>query len=251
MRLSLKLFTLAVAAGWFAGLTSVPELHAMSVSPTHLEMVSVGRHSRASIRIVNTSSELLPIEVVVDRLTVGEQGEQTFVRDDENFLVFPPQALIAPGATQVVKLQWVGEPLIKKSQSYKISIKQLPVKLPEGRSALQIVLSFGVIVNVAPPQGLPELVLVKTDVARGKEGKRYAAITVRNPSSVHALLPQATIRLRSGKWSLELPPATLRRKVGIGLVQPGATRRFVLPVELPAGVTGLQASIDFTPSRRR
>lgn len=230
--------------------TTVPAF-AMSVSPTHIEMASTGRTSRAAIKVTNTSGKPLPIEAVVQRLTIGTDGQQSVVRDDKNFLVFPPQALIAPGATQVLKLQWVGEPLIEKSESYKISINQLPVKLSKQTSAVQILVSFGVIVNVAPPQGSPYLVLVNTGLTSGKKGKRYPVITVKNPSPVHALLPQSTIRLRAGGWSRELPPTTLRRELGMGLVQPGATRRFILPVELPANVNSVQASLDFSSKARR
>jgi hypothetical protein len=32
-------------------------------------------------------------------------------------------------------------------------------------------------------------------------------------------------------------------------VQPGKRRKFTLPVDLPAGVTSVQASVDFRPKR--
>jgi hypothetical protein len=33
--------------------------------------------------------------------------------------------------------------------------------------------------------------------------------------------------------------------MGVGLIQPGKTRRFLLPVDMPAGVTKITASIDY------
>jgi P pilus assembly chaperone PapD len=131
-----------------------------------------------------------------------------------------------------------------------MSVNQVPVKLPEGKSAVQIVMSFGVVINVAPPQGSPSLNLVTTGVeADKKSGKRYPTITVENPSNVHALLPQSTIALSGGSWSQTLSSALLSEKIGIGLVQPGAKRRFVLPVELPPDVKSVQANLDFKPKR--
>jgi P pilus assembly chaperone PapD len=158
--------------------------------------------------------------------------------------------MIAPCSSQVFRLQWVGEPVIAKSESYLMSVNQVPVKMPAGKSAVQIVMSFGVIINVAPPQGSPSLAVVSTGVeADKKSGKRYPTITVENPTNIHALLPQSTIELSAGGWSHTMSATELSEKVGIGLVQPGKKRRFVLPVDLPAGISSVQASLDFKPKR--
>ena len=147
-------------------------------------------------------------------------------------------------------MQWVGEPLLAASESYMMSVNQIPVKLPAGKSAVQIVMSFGVVINVAPPQGLPALKLVGTGVETDKKtGKRHPTITVENPTKIHALLPQSTIGVSGGGWSYTFAQTELREKVGIGLVQPGKKRKFILPVDLPANVSSVQASLDFKPKR--
>jgi hypothetical protein len=46
-----------------------------------------------------------------------------------------------------------------------------------------------------------------------------------------------------------LPPQKLRDIVGVGLVQPGKTRKFLLPVDPPANVTQITASIDYKPGK--
>ena len=76
-----------------------------------------------------------------------------------------------------------------------------------------------------------------------------AAITVMNPSKVHALLPQSSISLTSANWSQTLSPATLSERIGIGLVQPGHRRTFVLPVDVPPLANRIQARLDFKPAR--
>ena len=73
----------------------------------------------------------------------------------DEFLVFPPQAVVPAGATQSFRIQWVGEPNIQKSQSYMFSVNQLPVKRKAGESGVQVVFNFGVIVSVAPPACSP------------------------------------------------------------------------------------------------
>jgi P pilus assembly chaperone PapD len=223
---------------------------AISVTPIQVEMTSTGGAGRSQVTVTNDSNEPLPVEVAIQRLALDEKGDRSLSKAGDEFLVFPPQAMIAPGSSQVFRLQWVGEPAISQSESYLLSVNQVPVKMPAGKSAVQIVMSFGVMINVAPPQGSPNLNLVTTGVESDKKsGKRYPTITVENPTAVHALLPQSTIALSGGNWSQTLSSIELSEKVGIGLVQPGKKRRFVLPIELPPEVTSVQASLDFKPKR--
>jgi len=222
---------------------------AMGVSPTHVEMTSAGRAARAQITVTNDGAQPMPVEIGVERVSLDEGGRRQGRKAGESFLVFPPQALIAPGASQVFRLQWVGEPALARSESFMIYVNQIPLRMPKGGSGVQLALSMGVLVNVAPPQGQPSLQLVNTSVASEK-GRRRPAIVVENASNVHALLPSSRVRLSAAGWSKVLEPADLSSGIGIGLVEPGKRRRFVLPVDLPASVSQVQASLEYLPGRR-
>ena len=222
---------------------------AMGITPVQIEMTSIGQTSRSQVSVTNDSDNPLPVEASIERLTLDEDGNRKTSKAGSEFLVFPPQAVIPPRTTQVFRVQWVGEPMLAKSESFVLTMRQLPLKLPGTKSAVQVVMAFGVVVDVAAQQGTPSLKLVGTGVATGKDGKRHPTITVENSSNTHALLPQSKIALSSGQWSQSLDEGTLRQKVGIGLVQPGKRRKFVLPVDLPAGVSAVQASLDFKPRK--
>jgi fimbrial chaperone protein len=234
-----------------AAITLVPSasVQAVTVAPMQVEMVSAGALSRATVSVINNSSTPLPIESVVQRMTLDENGKSSTSKAGDEFLVMPPQAMIPPGATQNFRIQWLGEPLIETSQSFFIFFNQLPVKALQGKAELQVVMSLGVMVNVAPPQGTPGLKVVGTGVTVDNLGKRRPTITVQNPTKIHALLPQTTIRLSAGGWSETLPPGLLSERLGSGLVQPGRQRKFVLPVDLPPTVSSIQASIEMMPRR--
>jgi hypothetical protein len=120
------------------------------------------------------------------------------------------------------------------------------VKLAKGTNGIQIVMSFGVTVNVAPAQGNSEIVVLGAAPVAGKGGKRFAALTVKNPGNKHAYLQKTSIVLSGGGWSAEMKAGEIAQKVGLGIVQPGKERRFILPVEVPANVSKIQASV--TPS---
>ena len=242
-----SLRALVVSAFAFASLPAVAQ--ALTVAPMQVEMVSSGSRSRATVTVVNNSDQPMPIEAVVQRMSLDESGKAQTVRSDEEFLIMPPQAMIPPGATQNFRIQWLGEPMLDTSQSFYVYFNQVPVKLPQGKAALQVVMSMGVMVNVAPPQGMSDLKVVGTGVVNGKDGKRYPVVTVQNPGRIHALLPQATLKLSSGGWSETLSAGQLSESLGSGLVQPGKRRRFVLPIALPQGVSSLQASLEMNARR--
>jgi fimbrial chaperone protein len=203
---------------------TVGPAQALTVSPVQVEMTSAGGKARATVTVVNNSTVPLPIEAVVQRMALDENGKAQTSKAGDEFLVMPPQAMIAPGSTQNFRIQWLGEPMLAASQSFYIFFNQVPVKQPAGVSAVQVVMSMGVMVNVAPPQGQSGLKVVTTGITTDAKGKRHPTITVQNPTNVHALLPDANS----------------------GLVQPGKQRRFILPVDLPANVSSVQASVDMT-----
>ena len=227
-----------------AGIAAASPARAMSVSPIHIEMTSVGQTGHSQVIVTNTSNTPLPIDTAMKRLELDENGNTKTVPAGDEFLVFPPQAMIPPGGTQVLRIQWVGEPNLAQSQSYMLTVTQIPVKLPKTQSGVQVVMSFGIIVNVAPPQGQSNLKLVSTGIAIDKAGKRHPTITVEDSSNVHAVLQSAVLHLSAGAWSRTYQPGEIAQSIGIGLVQPGKRRKFVLPDVLPADAGTVQASLE-------
>jgi fimbrial chaperone protein len=226
-----------------------PAARAMTVTPTQIEMTSTGRTSRGVITVVNDGADPLPVELVIKSATLNEAGIPTTKPAGDEFLVMPPQAMIAPGATQNFRIQWLGEPLLAASESFLLYVNQIPVR-PSGRArAVQIAFSMGVMINIAPPRGEPRLEVLSSGVVADKNGRRHPTVTVQNPTNVHALFPQSTVRVSSSGWSQSISSGELEQSIGIGLVQPGHRRRFVLPIVLPANVTAVQASLDFRPKR--
>lgn len=223
--------------------------HSMTVTPVIVDMSTSGSGNHAQITVVNESAKVLPVEIVVSRIEVGESGEITSTPAGDEFVLFPPQALVPAGATQNFRVQWVGAPQIKTSQSYIFSVNQVPVKMPKGESGVQVVLNFSTIINVAPPGGQASINLVGASIGKDDQGKLRPALTVRNPGNAHAKLTDATITLSGGGWSQTFTPPQLRLLIGVGLLQPGKTRKFLLPVDLPAKVTQITASIDYKPGK--
>lgn len=232
---------------FFCQLILVPTASAMTVTPTQIEMRSIGRSSRSAITVLNNGENALAVELVVKTATLDEVGVPKTNPAGEEFLIMPPQALIAPGATQNFRIQWLGEPLLAKSETFLIYVNQIPVKLPKRARGVQVVFGMGVMVNVAPPTGEPALEVVRSGIVTDALGRRHPTLTVLNPTNVHALFPQSTVRISGGGWSETLSSGELAQIIGIGLVQPGHRRRFILPVTLPPDARSVQSSIEFRP----
>jgi fimbrial chaperone protein len=236
---------IALACAIACGLGTVAR--AMDVTPIQVEMASAGKLSRAQVTVHNTGDAPMPVESKLENMKLDANGVRKLSPAGEDFLVFPPQAMIPPGGAQVFRLQWVGDPALAKSQSYMFTVSQVPVKFPKGSSKVQVVMGFGVVIDVAAAGVTPNLTVVSSKLAKDKKGNQRAVLTVENPTATHALLPNASISLSGEGWSKTLSATQLRDTIGIGLVQPGMRRRFVLPGAVPASVTNLQVSLDYHP----
>lgn len=231
-----------------AVVTALPA-SAMTVSPVHVELLSAGSRNRSQISVINNSDVPLPVEAILMEAMLDETGRVSTAKARADFLIMPPQALIPPRATQNFRIQWLGDPLLQASRSYLLYVSQVPVKRARTLGSVQVVMSVGVMINVAPPRGTPSLDVETAAIVTEAGGRPRPVITVRNPTNIHAQLRETTVHLQRGSWSKALSPAQIEQLVGIGLIQPGHRRRFVLPVDVPSGAGPLRVRVETGPRR--
>lgn len=230
---------LTVATVLMTSLTLVGPVRATTVSPVVIDLQSAGRGVVANISVNNTGAGPLPMEVVIQPLKAGPDGFAPAGADDENLIVVPPSTIIPAGQTQTFRVQWAGDPQLAESRHYYASFNQLPVKLPEGQSAVQIVYNFQVLVNVASPAGKPALSIESVSVT-DHEGKAAPVLHVRNDGDAYGYLSQHRIAISekdaTGKeiFSRTMSGAEFQQLVGYGLVAAHQTRALTIPVELPS-----------------
>lgn len=228
---------------------------AMTVQPVVLDLQSSGRGMTQVITVQNTFSTPLPVEMRVEQLNVDNNGFTGTGHDPGDLLVFPPQALIQPGQTQTFRVQWVGNPQLAKSQHYYVTVAQLPVQLPTGQSAIQILYNFQVLVSVSPPGAEPNLKIAGAEIGKNADGKPIPVITVSDDSAAHGYLSHGRLRITekdtSGKdvFNKVLTGPEIQQIAGFGLVAAGQTRHISIPVVLP--VEGGSLEVQFTPDSTR
>lgn len=221
---------------------------ATTVSPVVVDLQSAGRSVVANVSVNNTGAAAMPMEVLIHPLAAGKDGFSHSGPDDENLIVVPPSAIIPAGETQTFRVQWVGDPALDASKHYYVSFNQLPVKMPEGQSAVQIVYNFQVLVNVASPAGKANLAIVSTTVGE-HEGKPAPMLLVANSGDAYGYLSQHQILITekdgSGKeiFSRKMGGAEFQQLVGYGLVAARQSRSLLLPIELPSSSGTLTATL--------
>jgi fimbrial chaperone protein len=233
-----KIFRIFLAMSLaFAAVAPANQALATTVSPVMVDLQSNGRGVVANISVDNTGVAALPIEIQVIPLTPNATGLQPGKPDsDEDLLVTPPSVLIPAGRTQTFRVQWVGDPELAQSKHYYVSINQLPVKLPEGQSAVQVVYNFQVLVSVSAPDKKPNLAITAVAPA-SVNGKSAVAITFQNSGQAHGYISQHRLKITatdaSGAelFSKTISGAEFQQLVGYGLVATGQTRTLDVPID--------------------
>lgn len=238
---------------------------AMRVSPMVAELSTSGAGSSARIEVGNVGSTALPFETAITRLTFTEDGEILETPADEDFLVFPPQGVVAVGGRQMVRVQWVGAPDLDVSQAYYLSVRQLPIAQEPvasesgGAIAVTVLYNMKALLVVAPPGAEPDVkvvsalpALIETAAVPASEGveakpaavEQGVEVTVTNTGQRYALMSGAswliegTAKDGSPYRRQALAGNELSAVIGVGYLAPaGGRRTFILPtggVELDA-----------------
>lgn len=254
MRPSMR--TLAAGIGVTACLLIAGVVAAMTVQPVAVDMKMAGRDMSAPVRVENNGPTPLPVEVRIVETDFADDTVTASDRPSEDVMVFPPQAIIAPGETQVFRLQYVGDPAADRSRHYYAEVSQLPVELPEGQSAIQVLYNFQVMVNVASMTGgAPDLSITGAEIVKNGEGKNQPVFTVRNAAKNYGYLSTSQLTIvhkdAAGKELTRrvMTSTDIQQMIGFGLVGPEKTRKFTAPVDLSSAEGSVEVRIS-TPRRR-
>jgi len=168
---------------------AIQSAYAQRVQPMVFELEPLGKGSTESIRLENNKQRPITVEMNASKIVLDEFGKETNIPADEDFLIYPPQTIVQPGKTQIIKVRYVGEPRIEKSQAYRVSVKQLPVDLEsDAASGVGIVFNFRTLVNVTPTGAKPELSVI--DISQDDESNW--ALTIQNTGNRFSRLSQTS-----------------------------------------------------------
>lgn len=239
-------------------------IQAIQVKPMIFDMSTAGSNSHQTITVTNDQSKPIPVEVVINLLDIGPNGESIRTPGGEDdLLVFPPQTVIPPNSTQTFRVQWIGDN-IRESRGYNISINEVPIreninvtsKKQQGKQDLNLNIAFNfLLAAIIQPamnsdsevkQESQSFKIHKVELAKNDRGQPCVALTIENLGRIHNYLANSTLKLRARDWSRELVKDEIRNLAGPGLVLPKHTRRIIIPIDdLPKNPGNITANITF------
>ncbi|MEM5516261.1 fimbria/pilus periplasmic chaperone [Henriciella sp. AS95] len=216
---------------------------AFEVQPMRHSVYPESGQTTGLLTVKNTRSKPLPVELVVEKRVFGENGEQTLVPADDDFIIFPFQALIEPGAKQAFRFQYVGDQTVTSETAYTIHVREVPVELEPGFTGLRYVYSFGVVVYVENARAESELSI--SDVVRDGDTLK---MTVKNSGNSFGRLTNDRLILSQGDTKLELEGESFMSIADHVVVPPENQIPLTLNLsELNIAAGDLSVSLEETP----
>lgn len=210
-------FALAALAAAILPLTPVA---AVDVQPV-VNVVRLPQDARGiTIAVSNPRNVDLPVTFDIVERDVAPDGSEVQTPADDEFVIFPVQAIIKPGQTQAVRVQFVGTPP-SQSRSFTMFTTEVPVDLEkQGVTGVQRIMRIGASVHIAPGGTQPRPVLSSAEPEDG--GVR---VTIRNEGDRFVYVDN--LSLQFGEKTIS--GFDLANIAGRTLIPPGKIRSFLIP----------------------
>ncbi|MDD1794549.1 molecular chaperone [Enterovibrio sp. ZSDZ42] len=224
MSMQIVIRSVLVLFGLLAGSPS----YAYKVQPMIAEMTPTGRGAQISMRIDNTNDFPLTVEVLPLKLKMNKQGKETLTPADNDLLVIPVTAIIAPGKSQSVTVRYLGAPDITESQAYRISVRQLNVLRNENDVMnVGLLMRFDTLMNVKPDN-----TDAKLRVANVSKNNKDWLVEVENIGTNYGRINEMKWTVKSGGKTHVIEGIDIGDYIQSTFVLPKSTRIFVMkPVE--------------------
>ncbi|GAB5352542.1 hypothetical protein TMRH483_01130 [Qipengyuania sp. 483] len=221
---------------------------AAKISPMIVELKPAGQNSIARVEMTNDSLRDIPFEAIVMRGVITEDGELQMTPAEDQFLVFPAQAIVEGNSQQVFRVQYVGEPELPQSEIYYLALRQVPVEFEGEASQVQIVVNYNVLINVVPDGTAPLPAVAEVSPATQDE-KNGLKLLVRNDGNRYFMAGLSDwvvtgVTSDGAPYEGKFKGGELTRHIGVGVVGPGRARRFFLPTDVKLNPGSVQVEIN-------
>ena len=211
-----------------------------------------GSKSMQTFELVNDGSAKIALSISFETLARDEAYRETNRDAEDEFLAYPAQLILAPGARQTVRVTWLGAPNPARELAYRIVVVQVPLErldrtakpevAPNGQ--LRITMSYRGTLFIRPAKAAPQLTLhgVKRESPTG------LAITLANTGTAVALVKHCELRVSAGGREVVLPAASVSSLHNTRVLA-GGKRRYVIatPAGLGAGPVTATGRCTFEP----
>jgi fimbrial chaperone protein len=213
---------------------------AYQLQPISRVFAPVGSKATQSFEVTNDGAGRIALAVSFATLDRDEAYAETNRDASDEFLAYPAQMILEPGARQTVRVTWLGAPDPARELAYRIIVAQVPLERLERttsdgappRGQMRVMLTYRGTLFIRPAKAAPKIELRAAAPATDRDGSPGLAITLENTGTAVGLVKTCTMRVASsaGGAEIALSPAELRNTRVLG----GTRRRYVVP--WPAGL---------------
>lgn len=169
---------------------------AQIVQPMVYELEPIGSRSSIDLRIQNTKTSAITYELLALKISHDEYGNETSKPAEDDFIIYPPLTQISAGKTQVVKVKYVGDPTIYKSQTYRVVVAELPVDFDgSGSSGVAVAINFSTLCNVSPVDAKSDVYVSEISQNDNEEW----LVTLENSGNRYSRLSETTVEVKNTK----------------------------------------------------
>ncbi|WP_193165751.1 fimbria/pilus periplasmic chaperone [Microbulbifer hainanensis] len=159
----------------------------------------------------------LPVVFEIFERQINEDGSEVTTPADDDFVIFPPQAVVPAGKAQAVRIQWVGGAL-SQSRSFTLYASEQPLNLSgQAQSGVQTILRMGASVHVTNQGFMPTPKLIRYHPV--PDG---VVVSIKNNGNEFLYIDM--LKMKFGRE--EVGAFELANDAGRTLITPGATRTF-------------------------
>jgi fimbrial chaperone protein len=215
------------------GLANASPAAAFRVEPMSAELAASGQNSKGEIRIENPHDHPITIELVTEQRDFDANGKETRTPAEDDFLIFPPQTLVQPGKTQLVRYQYIGDPKIPATKAFVINVRQLPIDLkPDAASGMKFLYNFGLARYVVPEGAVA--VPTAENIHLGQNGN--LEFVIKNTGNGHLPLIRKALRLTgaSSGRTVDFEGEAMTKQLPVAMLLPNHTLNVRLTT-LPEG----------------
>lgn len=190
-----------VAALFVISASFLERADAYEFSPIVAQFDPSGPGAARSFVVNNTQSAAVALQIEVYARSANERGEEVRVPDYDSFIVTPPQMVVAPGTSQAVRVQWIGDPKPEREMAFRIVITQLPIRFASEspdkdiKADVAVGYKYEAAVYVAPGNASPSAELIKSEPVLNETGQRVLRLTVKSTGKRRAILDQPRLQI--------------------------------------------------------
>ena len=229
---------------------------AFELRPMSRVFATSGSNATQSFEVVNRGADRVALEVTVVSLERDESYVETNHGADDDFLVYPSQIVLRAGATQAIRVSWLGEPNLARERTYRIVVSELPIEVvsppqkgaPVAVGKMRIFLTYKGTLFIRPAGAAPRVAVGQAVSVTGADGVPSLALSLENSGSSVGLVRGCAVRLQGAGQTIDVAPAALAPLKNTRILA-GSRRRYLLawPPSLPVGPVTATARCDVEP----